>query len=308
MKTIKISIALVFVFLSLTIAFSQSSPPSDPRDPRPEYMKHVDAGRERQDRRVKEIIEQSRSAASTPRKLESPEQRRAAELEKRKALAEINSLLSAPPEYGIRYAEFLKGKNTGIARLFPDRGCDKGVVVSVEALERCGGTAPIKGAGSLFSFRLNKLPDNTRLEFILYLIGQSDIHFIDGKFVVGTESIQDIIGDIGEVELADVTLKSESVKFLKSFKPGNTAAKVAIQNQNLAKGVNENGFSYSTSAPIRPNRTYVLRSIAYNSSIYKTFWNTDVITAFKVVGQENDGSVVILWKELKESNAPYLSR
>lgn len=308
MKTIKTSTALVFVLSSLISGFSQTSTTTNPHDTRPDYQRNADAARSRQNDTVKRVVDQSRSVVGSPRRIESPEQRRAAEAEKRKALEEINSLLSVPPEYGIKYAEFLKGKKTGIARLFPDRGCDKGIVVSVAALERCGTTAPIKGAGSRFSFRLNKLPDYASLDFIQYLIGESDIHFVDGKFVVGTESIQDIIADIGEIELDDVALKSDAAKFLRSFKPANTVAKVAVQNQNLAAGVSENGFVYSTSVAITLDRTYLLRSIAFRTREYGSFWNTDVLTAFKVVGQETDGSVVILWKELKESRAPFLRK
>lgn len=303
--------ALVFVFCFLTVSFPQTNtnpPAGSPLDTRPEYQRNADAARARQNEQVKKAVDRHRTVFGGPREVVSPEQRRTAEAEKRKALEEINSLLSPPAEYGIRYEEFLKGKNTGIARLFPDRGCDKGLVVTVAALERCGGTAPIKGAGSRFSFRLNKLPDYVSLAFIQYLIGQSDIHFIDGQFVVGTESIQAIIGDVGEAELADVTLKSDSVKFLRSFKPANTVAKVAVQNQNLGKGVSENGYVYSTSASIALDRTYVLRSIAFRTREYASFWNTDVLTAFKVVGQEKDGSVVILWKEMKESKAPFLRK
>jgi hypothetical protein len=277
-------------------------------------MRDIDRDRARQNERVKKAIEQSQVVMGGVRrrkpisKEQREEQRKATELEKNQALEEINKALSAPPEYGIKYAEFLKGKNTGLARVFPDRGCDKGKVVSVENLERCGGTAPIWGAGSLYSFRLNKLPSDLPLWLIHGYIRNSDIHFVDGKFVVGTKSILDIIADIGNVELSDVTLKSDSVKFLKSFEPSGTAKKVALQRQDIEKGVNENGFLYSTSAPVGLNRTYVLRSIAFNLSGYKSFWNTDVFTAFKVVGQENDGSVVLLWKELKESSAPFLRK
>jgi hypothetical protein len=303
--------AFVFVCWFFTVSFSQinTNPPAgSPHDTRPEYQRNADAARVGQTEQVKKIVDRHRSVTNAPGRLESPEQRRTAEREKRKSLEEINALLSPPAEYRVKHSEFLKNKNTGMVRVFPDRGCDKGLVVSVESLERCGQTAPIKGAGSLFSFRLNKLPYYLDLTSVHYFIGQSDIHFTDGKFVVGTGSIQDIISDVGDVELDGVTLKSESVKFLRAFKPGDTVAKVALQNQTLAKGVTENGFVYSTSAKITLNRTYVLRSIAFSSRAYGSFWNTDVLTAFKVVGQEDDGSVVILWKELKESSAPFIRK
>lgn len=306
MDLIRLAIAIIFVLSCGQSFFSQTSTHSDPRDPRPEYMKDVDAGRARQDRQVEQAIKQARSAAAVLPNRETLEQRKARELEKLKRLEEINSLLAAPPEYLVKHADFLKSKKTGISRIFPDRGCDKGLVVSVQELERCSETPSIIGAGSVYSFRLSQLPDRLSLESILYYISQSDIHFIDGKFEVGTKSILDIIGDIGEVELEQVTLKSDSVKFLSSFKPANSVSKVVIQNKTLKQGVNVNGYFYSTSTPVLLNHTYVLRSIAFKHSIYDSFWNTDILTAFKVVGQEKDGSVVILWKELKRSRAPYI--
>jgi len=302
--------ALVFVICFLTVSFSQTNtnPPTTPQDTRPEYQRNADAARSRQNDAVRRVIDQHRVVTGGRRELPSPEQRSAAELEKRKALEEINALLSPPEEYRLKHAEFLKEKNTGLVRIFPDRGCDKGTVVTVQSLERCGQTVPIKGAGSLYSFRLNKLPYYLDLSTVHLYVGLSDIHFNDGKFVVGTKSILDIIGDIGNVDLANVTLKSDSLKFLKSFKPGKNIAEVVRQTQDLTKGVTDNGILYSTSATVELNRTYVLRSIAFSTRAYSSFWNTDVLTVFKVVGKEEDGSVVILWKELKESDATFLRK
>jgi hypothetical protein len=129
---------------------------------------------------------------------------------------------------------------------------------------------------------------------------------VDEKFNVGTNSIQDIIVDLGEISLAEVTVKSNGLRFLKAFRPSKTVAKVAVQNEELTKGITENGFFYSRSVPIELNRTYALRSVAHNPNRFKSFWHTDVITAFKIVGKEDDGSVILLWKELKESAAPYI--
>jgi len=254
--------------------------------------------------------ERTRTGVSEAEKGAILKQRKADELEKTKTLEEINNVLAAPERYRIKYAEFLKAKNTGIARIFPDRGCDKGMIVDVKELERCGDTAQIKGAGSIYSFRLTELPDYLPLQLILSYIAESDIHFIDGKFVVGTESILDIIGDVGETDLASITLDSEAIKFLKSYKPGNTAAKMKLQKQTLAAGVRSDGYLYSSSALVKLNDTYVLRSIAFfDHGGYKTsFWNTDHLTAFKVVGQEGDGSFIILWKKLAQKDAPVLRK
>ena len=226
---------------------------------------------------------------------------------KLEAIEELNKKVSAPPAYYDRYSAFLKNKNTGLARLFPDQGCSQGKVVSVQELEKCGIFSEIPGTGSSYSFRLSKIPADTPLDYILGLISISDIRFTGGNFVVGTDRTQDIISSIGEIDLEDITLKSESVKFLKDYKTVSTLTKLKSQNVILTKGVNANGYLYSRIVPVKLQITYILRSIAYSPESYKTFWNTDQIAAFKVVGQEADGSVILLWKILKEKSAPALS-
>lgn len=302
MKLANISFAFLFILLCITGALAQTSTTQDLHDTRPQYIKNTDIDRSRQNEQVRKVVEQSRSVSKkSVGRQPTEESRRETEKEKREALDEINRLLAVPLEYQERYKEFLKRKNTGLSRMFPERGCDKGLVVSVQDLERCSDTAPIRGAGSRYSFRLNKIPNNLPLGFIHGLIARSDIHFTSGKFVVGTKDILDIISDIGEVDLATVTLKSDSLKFLRSFDPEDTVEKIERQRKLLSNGVSENGFVYSTSATIIPNQTYILRSIAFGENHF-SFWKTDVITVFKVVGQEKDGTVILLWKELKESH------
>lgn len=278
-----------------------------PVNGQPQWVQPVQEARERQADELRKANEVEKSAARiTPaQRNEAVKLSKAAEAEKRATLEEINKILAVPAEYYGKYAEFLKTKNTGISRIFPDLNCDKGLVVDVRELERCGGTAKIKGAGSLYSIRLNNMPDDLSLQSVLFYIGQSDIHFIGGKFIVGNKMTQDIIGDVGNIELSDVTLESDSVEFLKTFKPSGSLSKIDSQNQITANGISANGYSYSLSAPIKLNDTYVLRSIAYYSG-YRTFWNTDLLAAFKVVGQEKDGSIVIIWKKLKQKAAPDL--
>lgn len=314
MKLKRVNFACFVFLLCVQSSFAQTTnpntnPPVDPRDPRPEYMRRVDDARKRQADNNQKIIDQLGSSTKGGyilRKPETSEERKAREQENKEILEEINALLAAPPEYFAKYSEFLKKKNTGIARIFPDRGCDKGKTVSLQELERCGGTAQIRGAGSIYSFRLNEIPNNLPLELIRAFVAQSDIHFINGKVEVGTGGILDIIAEVGDVELSTVDLRSDSVRYLRAFKPGKTDEKVAVQRKQIVAGVNENGYFYSTSSPVVLNRTYVLRSIAFDRFGFRSFWNTDVITAFKVIGLEKDGSVVILWKELKETSAPYL--
>jgi hypothetical protein len=52
--------------------------------------------------------------------------------------------------------------------------------------------------------------------------------------------------------------------------------------------------------PAAAGRTYALRSIVYEES--------DVLVAFRLLRQDADGSVVLLWKILKKYPKPALKR
>jgi hypothetical protein len=309
MKSIKIVILISGMFIVLQNAFGQ--------DARPAEVRVVE---EAQRQRERQIIRNERNGidkngmikrdVTSPVALKRPVGKRSEEnkAEGKIRLEEINQKLSVPSVYENRFDEFLKNKNTGIARIFPDKNCDKGFVVNAQELERCADMPQIKGAGSLYSVRLSDIPNYLPLNIILGYIGFSDIHFVKNKFVVGNKMTQDIISNIGEVDLADISAKSNSFKFLTELKPSKTSLHLQSQNQIFEKGVNSNGYFCSNSADVKLNSTYALRSIAYYEKYleYENFWNTDLLVAFKVVGQEGNGSVIILWKKLKEKNAPVL--
>lgn len=302
---------LIFVGVECSLGQEDTRPPGGiPLNSPPQWVQRVNDAREKQADQMQKINKEQSSSVGemSPAEIAKAIKRTKAENEERtRRLAEINQKLAAPVEYQNRFAEFLKTKNTGLARLFPDKNCGEGLIVDVKELERCSNTAEIKGAGSIYSIRLNELPNYLPLELILSYVGNSDIHFVGDKFIVGNEQIQDIIGNIGEGELSEITVKSDAFKFLTDFKPGKTITQVRLQNEILKKGVGNNNYTYSTSASVKLNNTYVLRSIAYNRFADRSnFWATDQLVAFKIVGQETDGSVVILWKKLKEKNAPFL--
>jgi len=52
--------------------------------------------------------------------------------------------------------------------------------------------------------------------------------------------------------------------------------------------------------PVKVNTTYLLRSINYVAS--------DVLVAFRVVRKDSDGSIIIIWKLLKNYPRPKLAR
>lgn len=308
MYQFKMWAAFFIVFGCVQSSIGQVNVNGSATHPLPEFVLRNEEVRQRDaDARRKANVEML-EANRRPRQTTDPKIAKEIREERSKRIEEINQKISPPTPYYSRFADFLKNKNTGIARIFPDKNCGKGIIVDVKELERCANTADIAGAGSLYSLRLNEIPDNLPLPLILNYIAQSDIHLIDDKFVVGNSSIQDIIGNVGEVELTDIDAKVEAVKYLREFKPATKTTQISLQKQELEKGISRNGYFYSNSARVKLNNTYVLRSVAYSSSAWRSFWNTDILAVFKVVGQEPDGSVVILWKKLKQKNAPIIEK
>jgi hypothetical protein len=55
-----------------------------------------------------------------------------------------------------------------------------------------------------------------------------------------------------------------------------------------------------SSLPVKPDSTYLLRSLNYDES--------DVLVAFRVVRIDSDGSVTILWKLLQKFETPGVNR
>ncbi len=214
-------------------------------------------------------------------------------LEKYLLLEDLSKIKPAQ-KYFVQFADFLKDKNTGLARLHPYMKCDQGLTVSIQEIERCADTLQIRGGGSFYSFR-NRTTINESGNW-------SDIQLTDGKFVVGSKTQFGLIRELGEVvSLEELSLKSKEFEFLLKYKPKSYFQEVKLEKERLDKGLIDR---FSSSAELKLNSTYILRSIAYQLQFVKVLDNrADIIVAFKVIAQEDDGSIILLWKQLK-SNTP----
>jgi hypothetical protein len=99
---------------------------------------------------------------------------------------------------------------------------------------------------------------------------------------------------LGKVPLENVTLEHKGVNFLAAFGPPSTKAEAGQASRR------DNNTFRKKRAQVLVNRTYALRSIHLDGS--------GVLAAFRVVRKEIDGSVVILWKTLKQIQAPSLQQ
>ena len=166
------------------------------------------------------------------------------------------------------FAQFLSQPDTGIARLMPRETYD--------------GKLLTRGGGSLYSF--------TRLSHN-YGLG-SDIGLERGQLSVGFAGADfGFLTSLGNAAIDAVTAEQPGVSFLVEFKTPSTEAEARLQQRRAEIGFAEQGFMYRSSLAATVSSTYALRSVSYGTS--------DVLVVFRVIRQDSDGSLTLVWKILK---------
>lgn len=187
-------------------------------------------------------------------------------------------------------AEFLRQSGTGIFRLMRVDKQTHRKVVTAENLD-IKGDVLLVGGGAQYSFtKKNHNADKW-----------SDMAWDEDWFLggVGGQAIG-VLVDLGDVSLESVNLESAGVGYLAKFAPATTESAAEEQFQQLEKGEKDNGFSYRLSALWKLNTTYALRSVNYDRS--------DLLVAFRAVRQDQNGSLIVLWKKLSSYGTPKLKK
>lgn len=301
----KIFIAIIFTILPVLSVVGQMPTPT-PINP---IQINQEIRRQIENRPTdNEVLENKIQSLRKPLSKEEVERRKEIEKEIIAYWEEVNEKLQVPNQYLTRNRDFLKKKRTGIARILPDNGCGQdGKIITVEELEKCKDRPQIIGGGSLFSFSLDKIVDFYSPVVTNSYLKESNIHFINGEFITGKNLNQVIFAEIGDVNLDDLTNKTNSFQFLKKWKYVHNKAQFEEQHQLLDKGLENNGIFYSNKAKVKINTTYILRSIIYSAQHHFPK-DTDITVAFRIIGQESDGSIFILWKKMREETAPKLDK
>lgn len=207
---------------------------------------------------------------------------------------EQKKLLSPTEEDFAQHSEFLKKSKTGLAKLFPNPKCHEIVVDAGD--ENCINAFPIPGRGAFYSFR-----KKSHSEAFWW-----DIHFVENSFTVDFRKNSGLTVNLGNVPLESINLETAEIKSLKDF-PLVSVPK-ARSNQQVSFSNEIEIKKYAVRALARENTTYAIRTVIYKGIRHprvpvsyglKVFYN-DVITVFRVVKQNSDGSVILIWRELSE--------
>lgn len=217
---------------------------------------------------------------------------------------EENALLAPPAGDIQRFADLLKSRRSGLIKLMPDVGCDDLTLQNTRSPDCDRYTIP--GGGSGFSFRTG-----THRQWLL-----SDLIFDGRHFIAFGEFSQGFLAHLPDETIETVGLNSEGVKFVSDFVPATLPETVSKQNQEFVEGVQNGRFTYAKLLPAKENGVYVLRSIAYRGKAIRTSLGgieyneldfdkrADIIVAFRVIRRAEDGSMTILWKELRRNESP----
>lgn len=276
-----------------------------PRSPRPdeslaESQRRQEAELNRQRREMDALVNSSRIYyPRTEPKIKPPS---------KEERARIASILAPDAADAERYKDFLRQKNTGLFRLFPDFDCERKNIIRVDGV--CANLVP--GSWN-YSFRREDYSDD---DF-------SDVKFKNGNLIGDGFLTQGIFVRLGDVPLQSVSAASGGIKFLLDFEPEVQSEKAKIQFARITKGVEAAGYKYANSVKVEENTTYALRTIAYrvqNKTIFRLSRQTnaddlkfftlkgdrrvDLTVAFRVVRRDDaPGGITILWKELDRRNA-----
>lgn len=174
------------------------------------------------------------------------------------------------------FAEFLSQPDTGLIRLLPR--------------EQYDGKLMMRGGGAYYSF--------TRLTNE-YNYG-SDIGLQGDQLSVGFAGADwGYLTNLGDVPLETVGLDHRAVQFLATLDAPSQEPGAREQQRLSAAGLIKPGLTLINRLPAVINTTYVLRSVIYRVS--------DLLVAFRIVRQDADGSIVLLWKMLKKFPKPELT-
>src|SRR5215475_8347418 len=186
--------------------------------------------------------------------------------------------LAPAPEDISAHAEFLRQPDTGALRLLPRESFD----LNNQKLS-------IRGGGCYFSF--------SRMTHE-YGYG-SDLSLSLGRFWVGFAGTHfGFLVSLGNATLETLTLEDPGLRYLAAFVAPTNEQAAREQYQRAGQGFTENGFFYRSFIDATVGATYAVRSVDQEAS--------DVLVAFKVLRQDTDGSLILLWKRLKWFPTPQL--
>jgi len=201
---------------------------------------------------------------------------------KRAELADLEKKVLAVGDKDLEeFASFLSQPNTGAIRLLPRETYDG---------NKKRGLA-LNGGGAYYSFA------HSTHEY-----GRgSDISLEQGHLKVGFAGADyGLILNLGDVSLDQIVTDHVATRALLDYAPPIKEGDVRGESRRLLQGIELSGFNFKSRVEAKVSNTYLLRSISIDTS--------DTLIAFRIVRQDTDGSLILVFKVLKKFPVPKMER
>jgi hypothetical protein len=196
----------------------------------------------------------------------------------------------------IAYKGILDEKNTGILRLLPQIDC---LTASKGEMPKClAKRQELSFFANSYSFQREAYtgPD------------YGDISLVDGNLDAFQSNRQVLLANLGDLPLSDVTLNSESVRYINAFQPNANLGNAQNQFDEIRKGIRNGGVVYSKNVAANVGDTVVVRSIAYPVNGFAATKDADRVVVMKIVKKDADGALTLVWKELARQDPPAVAQ
>jgi hypothetical protein len=221
-------------------------------------------------------------------------------------LTKKEKLLLAVEDSELKLHEtFLKQPKTGVCRLLnfaPE-------IINAKELQVQPVFPPLRGAGTYYSFVKQSHAADEWAQLRIYKGAflpaysvfkrgaenpRSNVHV----FKITSGYALTVFTPLGDLPLEKVTDEHPAIALLNQYTPPTQMAEFARETEKFLQGIQVSGATFSSGVVAQVNQTYAMRSVLYKKA--------DVVTVFRVVKEAPDGSVHLLWKEMKSFAVPKL--
>ena len=208
-------------------------------------------------------------------------------------------LLTVADEWREKYAAFLNRPETGLIKLL----AYKENKLAVNDVRTQSAFPNIPGSGTYYSFtKRHHIADEwsqLRLYENTFLAAYSEMKRttvaasggMSQSFAYTSGYAFALFTELGNIPLENVTLQLPALKYLLEYQPPKESGELTNQRKIVRTGVVKDNFKIQSGVPSKPETTYAMRAINYKKS--------DAIYIFRVIEKATDGSVLLLWQQLK---------
>lgn len=208
-------------------------------------------------------------------------------------------LLSVEDEIRNKYSAFLSQPETGLIKLL----AYKENKLAVNDVRTQSAFPNIPGSGTYYSFAKRnhianewsqiRLIENT-FQPAYSEMKRTTIASSGGmvqSFAYTSGYALALFTELGNIPLENITIAQPALKYLLEFQPPKEYREFDNQQKILKTGITKDSFRVQANMPSKTDMTYAVRAINYKK--------TDAIYIFRVIDKAQDGSVFLLWQQLK---------